>query len=71
MVNSSSSNLGKSLYEEDIINQQKEIEIMKNNPQVKKILNEFPGSKVHSIGDLGEVNNEQLKDINLKKEKWW
>ena len=37
-VNSSTSNLGKSLYEEDIINQQKQIEIMKNNIDVKKLL---------------------------------
>ena len=36
-VHSSTSNLGKSLHDEDIINQQKEIEIMKNHPEVKKI----------------------------------
>ena len=48
-VKSSTSNLGKSLYDEDIIIQQKEIELMKNNSQVKKILEEFPNSKIHSI----------------------
>tara|TARA_B100000575_G_scaffold138892_1_gene110807 strand:- start:616 stop:2277 length:1662 start_codon:yes stop_codon:yes gene_type:complete len=68
-INSSSSNLGKSLYEEDIINQQKEIEIMKNTPIVKKILFEFPQSKIHSITDLGEINNsEDIKESKIKKE---
>ncbi len=69
-VNSSTSNLGKSLYEEDIINQQKEIEIMKNNTEIKKILNEFPESKIHAITELAEVNtNEEIININNKKEK--
>ena len=68
-INSSSNNLGKSLYEEDIINQQKEIEIMKNNSFVKKILFEFPESKIHSITDLGEINNnEDIKENKIKKE---
>ncbi|MDC3131727.1 DNA polymerase III subunit gamma/tau [Pelagibacteraceae bacterium] len=69
-VNSSTSNLGKSLYEEDIINQQKEIEIMKNNSKIKKILIEFPESKIHSITNLTEVNtNEEIINTNIKKEK--
>ncbi len=69
-VNSSTSNLGKSLYEEDIINQQKEIEKMKNNNDVKKILKEFPASQIHSITELTDVNNkEEILDSNIKKEK--
>ncbi len=69
-VNSSSSNIGKSLQEEDIINQQKEIEIMKNNPLVKKIIKEFPESKIHSIAELADVNeNEEIRNIKIKKEK--
>ena len=69
-VQSSSSNLGKSLYEEDILNQQKEIEHMKNNIEVKKILNEFPESKIHSITELAEVNtDEEVLNSNIKKEK--
>ena len=69
-VQSSSSNLGKSLYEEDILNQQKEIELMKNNIEVKKILNEFPESKIHSITELAEVNtDEEVLNSNIKKEK--
>ncbi len=69
-INSSTSNLGKSLYEEDIINQQKEIEIMKNNTLVKKILEEFPKSRIHSITELTEVNNdEDTINLKIKKEK--
>ena len=67
-INSSSSNLGKSLNDEDIINQQKEIEIMKNHPEVKKILKEFPESKIHAITELGEINDDNT-DINLPKMK--
>ena len=70
-IHSSTSNLGKSLYDEDIINQQKEIEIMKNHPEVKKILKEFPESKIHAITELGEINDDET-DINqpkMKKEK--
>ena len=68
-INSSSSNLGKSLYEEDIIIQQKEIELMKNNPEIKKILQEFPGSKIHSITNLEEINSsEEIKTFNIRKE---
>ena len=70
-IHSSTSNLGKSLHDEDIINQQKEIEIMKNHPEVKKILKEFPESKIHAITELGEINDDST-DINqpkMKKEK--
>ena len=70
-IHSSTSNLGKSLHDEDIINQQKEIEIMKNHPEVKKILKEFPQSKIHAITELGEINDDEI-DINqpkMKKEK--
>ncbi len=70
-IHSSTSNLGKSLHDEDIINQQKEIEIMKNHPEVKKILKEFPESKIHAITELGEINDDD-RDINqpkMKKEK--
>ncbi len=69
-VNSSTSNIGKSLYDEDIINQQREIELMKNNPLVKKILNQFPESKIHSISDIGEVNKlEDISSLKIEKEK--
>ncbi len=67
-IHSSSSNLGKSLNDEDIINQQKEIEIMKNHPEVKKILKEFPESKIHAITELGEINDNDA-DLNQPKIK--
>ena len=67
-IHSSTSNLGKSLHDEDIINQQKEIEIMKNHPEVKKILKEFPESKIHAITELGEINDNEI-DINQPKMK--
>ena len=71
-IHTSTSNLGKSLYEEDIINQQKQIELMKNNIEIKKILKEFPESKIHSITELTEVNsNEQITHKKIKKEKKW
>ncbi len=69
-VNSSTSNLGKSLFEEDIINQQKEIELMKNNTEVKKILEEFPESRIHSISELTNVNEDkEVTTLSVKKEK--
>ena len=70
IVNSSSSNLGKSLHEEDIINQQKDIELMKNNTKVNQILKEFPDSKIHSITELTDANiKEEVSYTNIKKEK--
>ena len=70
-IHSSTSNLGKSLHDEDIINQQKEIEIMKNHPEVKKILKEFPESKIHAITELGEINDDDtdISQPKIKKEK--
>ncbi len=69
-INESSSNIGKSLLQEDIINQQKEIELMKNKPEVKKILNEFPGSSIHNISDLANVEYEDDNyEFISKKEK--
>ena len=40
-VSTSSSNIGKTLYEEDILNLQNEIEIMKNDPEINKILKKY------------------------------
>ncbi len=69
-ISASSSNICKSLHEEDIINQQKEIEIMKNNSVIKKILHEIPGSNIHSISDLAEIDNSLIQIKNkIKKEK--
>ena len=39
---------------------------MKNHPEVKKILKEFPESKIHAITELGEINDNDV-DINKTK----
>ena len=48
-VSLSSSNIGKSLYEEDLIEQQNEIDKMKTDKEVQSILKKFPGVTIHSI----------------------
>ena len=70
-VSSSTSNLGQSLYEEDLIQEQKEIDQMKDDPEVKKLLDSFPGIKIHSITNIKEAIAEQEEKIqtNTKKEK--
>ena len=57
-VSSSNSNFGKTLFEEDKINQHKEIEIIKKDTDVKLILNKFPGSIIHSVARIHEVDDE-------------
>ena len=70
-MSSSTSNLGQSLYEEDLIQEQKEIEQMKDDPEVKKLLDSFPGIKIHSITNIKEAIAEQEEKIqtSTKKEK--
>jgi DNA polymerase-3 subunit gamma/tau len=57
-VSTSTSNVGQTLYEEDFIKQQKAIEIMKNEPEVKAILGKFPGVTIHSITDIHPTADE-------------
>ena len=64
-VSSSSSNIGNTLYNEDLINNQKEIEIMKNDSEVKDILIKYPKTKIHSITNIGETSD----DFKTNKEK--
>tara|TARA_Y100000590_G_C15744247_1_gene1021411 strand:- start:105 stop:1811 length:1707 start_codon:yes stop_codon:yes gene_type:complete len=68
-VNISESNIGKTLSEEDIIIKQKELEIIKNDPSVKKILQDFPGSTIHSVEklDSSEDNYDNNKDAKPLK----
>ncbi len=66
-VHSSTSNLGISLFEEDILIQQKEIEKMKNNPEIMKIYEEFPGVKIHSITNISETSEEKNFEKKLTK----
>ena len=66
-VNTSSSNIGKTLYEEDILTQQKEIEIMKNDPQIKRIFNKYPGVKIHSITNIHETLDEIIAGKGIQQ----
>ena len=68
-IESSTSNIGKSLNEEDIINQQKEIEKMKGHPDIKKIFAAFPGIKIHSITEIGETSDDIIEETINNKEK--
>ena len=68
-VSSSNSNIGQTLYEEDLIEQQKHIEKMKNDPEVKSILDMFPGVKIHSITNIGETTKENILSDVLKQKK--
>ena len=65
-IHSSDSNLGSSLSEEDVINQQNEIKVMKNHPEIKKILEALPGLSIHSITDITDTVDET--DTEKKKE---
>ena len=66
-VHSSDSNLGSSLNEDDIVNQQNEIKIMKNHPEIKAILEALPELSIYSITDItdtvDETENEKQKEI--------
>ena len=66
-IHSSDSNVGSSLSEEDVVNQQNEIKVMKNHPEIKKILEALPGLSIHSITDItdtvDETNSEKQKEV--------
>ncbi len=66
-VNSSSSNVGNTLYEEDLIEQKKEIEKIKNEPEIKNILNMFPGIEIHSITNISETIKDSILVNDTKK----
>lgn len=68
-IHSSDSNIGSSLSDEDVINQQNEIKIMKNHPQVKNILEALPGLSIHSITDITETIDETADDNEGEKQK--
>ena len=55
------------MYEEDLLTQQKEIEIMKNDPQIKRILNNYTGVKIHSITDIQETLDEKIASKDIKQ----
>ena len=68
-VSNSNSNIGKTLQEEDIINQQKEIALMENDTDVKLMLEMFPGTKIHSITPIAETTDENSITTKQKKLK--
>tara|TARA_Y100001970_G_C14172847_1_gene825164 strand:- start:59 stop:1726 length:1668 start_codon:yes stop_codon:yes gene_type:complete len=68
-VSTSSSNIGQSLQEEDLINQQKQIEKIKDDPEIKSILTSFPGVKIHSITDINETTEEKNNILQIKNTK--
>ena len=70
-ISTSNSNIGTTLYEEDLLNQQKEIEIMKNDSEIKQILKKYSDVKIHSITNIEETLDETITsdDIHKIKEK--
>ena len=68
-IHSSDSNIGSSLSEEDIINQQNDIKIMKNHPEVKRILEALPGLSIHSITDITDTVDETTDEIEAEQKK--
>ena len=67
-ISNSNSNIGKTLQEEDIINQQKEIDIMKKDPTVQEILNKFPGISIHSISPINETFDDKDEILTESKQ---
>jgi hypothetical protein len=57
------------LSEEDVVNQQNEIKIMKNHPEIKKILETLPGLSIHSITDITDTIDETLDETDTEKQK--
>jgi len=70
-ISTSTNNIGQTLYEEDIIQQRKEIELMKKDPEIKKILDKFPGVSIHSITNINETTDENdlMTKVNKTKER--
>jgi DNA polymerase-3 subunit gamma/tau len=68
-INSTSSNIGQTLYEQDLIEQQKNIDEMKNDNEIKSILDMFPDAKIHSITDIGETAKDDKSFDNLKQKE--
>ena len=68
-IHSSESTVGSSLGEEDLVNQQNEIKVMKNHPEIKKILEALPGLSIHSITDITDTVDETIDVTNSEKQK--
>ncbi|MFL2544161.1 MAG: DNA polymerase III subunit gamma/tau [Alphaproteobacteria bacterium] len=68
-IHSSDSNIGSSLSEEDVVNQQNEIKTMKSHPKVKKILEAFPDLSIHSITDITDTVDETIDELTSENKK--
>ena len=68
-IHSSDSNVGSSLSEEDVVNQQNEIKVMQNHPEIKKILDALPGLSIHSITDITDTVDETIDDTDTEIQK--
>ena len=68
-IHSSDSNIGSSLSEEDLVNQQNEIRVMKNHPEIKKILETLPGLSIHSITDITDTVDESIDKTEIERQK--
>ena len=70
-VSVSTSNVCRSLYEDELIQQQKEIKVMKNDPEIKNLLDTFPGITIHSITNINQTTEEKksIKEVKKIKEK--
>ena len=68
-IHSSDSNVGSSLSEDDVVNQQNEIKVMKDHPEIKKILEALPGLSIHSITDIVDTVDETLDENNTVSQK--
>ena len=57
------------MYEEDLLNQQKEIKIMKNDSEIKQILSKYSDVKIHSITNIVETLDEIVTKDDIKQVK--
>ena len=51
------------------MNNKKKLDKMKNDPEIKSILDMFPGIKIHSITNIGETAKENISFDILKQKK--
>ena len=59
----SDSSTGKTLAEEDIIIKEKNLEEIRKDPDIKKILDTFPGSTIHSFDLITDEKEKELKQL--------
>ena len=65
-ITSSSSKIGNTLEEQEIINHKKKIEETKKDPEIKKILELFPCSSIHYIEEMN-LKNDKKNESEIQK----